>query len=127
MLPGFGPFSRLEFKRRCPTGLRGIPPHLDVLLQGSQKFVGIESKLTEPLAKHRASFGSAYRENIRDERRESAWFTEMLRLEQEPEPYHRLDEEFSSFMKRFKCLRTFSLLAVVRTPGPRMNENSPCE
>ena len=91
VLPGVGPFSCLEFERRCPTGLRGTPPHLDVLLQGSQDVVGIESKLTEPLAKHRASFEPAYRENIRDERRESAWFAEMLRLEQEPEPFYWLD------------------------------------
>ena len=91
VLPGFGRFSHLEFERRCPTGLRGTPPHLDVLLQGSQDVVGIESKLTEPLAKHRASFEPAYRENIRDERRESAWFAEMLRLERELEPYYWLD------------------------------------
>ena len=91
VLPGFGPFNNLEFERRCCTGLRGTPPHLDVLLRGSRDVVGIESKLTEPLSKHRASFKPAYRENIRDERRDSAWFAEMLRLEQEPESYYWLD------------------------------------
>ena len=91
VLPGFGRFSQLQFERRCPTGLRGTVPYLDVLLQGAQDVVGIESKLTEPLAKRRASFQPSYRENIRDGRRESAWFAEMLRLEQESGRFCWLD------------------------------------
>ena len=37
-----------------------------------------------------------------------------------------ITENLSFLMRRFKYFRTFSLLAVVRTPGPRRNENFPC-
>ena len=40
----------LEFEKQCHTGLKGIPPHLDVLLTGSNdNIIAIESKLTEIL------------------------------------------------------------------------------
>ncbi len=53
--------------------------------------VGVESKLTEYLAKHRAAFSTAYAEQIRDERRERGYFREMLRLIDAPDSYVWLD------------------------------------
>ena len=65
--------------------------NLDVLLTGPAGVIGIESKLTEPLSRHRAVFSPRYRERSRDERRESAWFHEMLALEEDPKRYGWLD------------------------------------
>lgn len=91
-LPGQGPFDALQFEQKCPTGLRGgRAPNLDVLLTGPTKVVGIESKLTEFLARHRAAFSPAYAEQIRDDRREQGYFREMLRLVDAPESYVWLD------------------------------------
>jgi hypothetical protein len=91
-LPVEGPFDPLQFEQRCPTGLRGgRAPNLDVLLTGPSGAMGIESKLTEYLAPHRAAFSPAYAEQIRDERREQGYFHEMLRLMDEPDSYVWLD------------------------------------
>ena len=90
-LPGSGSVTGLEFERKCPHGVSSRAPNLDVLLNGPAEVIGIESKLTEPLSRHRAVFSPRYREKIRDERRESAWFREMLRLEDDPERYVWLD------------------------------------
>ena len=91
-LPSLGPFDALQFERKCPTGLRGgRAPNLDVLLSGPTRVVGIESKLTEYLARHRATFSSAYAEQIHDDRREQGYFREMLRLVDAPESYVWLD------------------------------------
>ena len=85
-------FMDLQFERKCPTGLRGgRPPNLDVLLSGPNGVVGIESKLTEYLWKHRANFSPAYAEQIRDDRRDQGYFQEMLRLMEAPESYAWLD------------------------------------
>ena len=86
-----GPFNQLEFEKKCPTGLRGKSPNLDVLLSGANNIIGIESKLTEYLSKHRAQFKLSYREKILDERRRSPYYTEMLRLIDEPDSYAWLD------------------------------------
>jgi hypothetical protein len=53
--------------------------------------IGIESKLTEYLGPHKASFSPAYSEQIRDERREQGYFREMLRLMEAPDYYKWLD------------------------------------
>jgi len=91
-LPVHGPFEALRFERKCPTGLRGgRAPNLDVLLSGADTVVGIESKLTEYLARHRAAFSSAYADQIRDDRREQGYFHEMLRLVDAPDSYVWLD------------------------------------
>lgn len=91
-LPSCGSFAALQFERKCPTGLRGgRAPNLDVVLSGPKGVVGVESKLSEYLARHRASFSPAYAEQIRDERREQGYFREMLRLIDAPDSYVWLD------------------------------------
>lgn len=87
-----GAFQSLQFERKCPTGLRGgRSPNLDVLLLGHAGVIGIESKLTEYLSRHRANFRPAYLEQIRDERCEQGYFREMLRLLEQPDHYVWLD------------------------------------
>lgn len=92
ILPMGGMFQQLQFEQKCPTGLRGgRAPNLDVLITGTSGVVGIESKLTEYLSKHRAEFSSAYANQIRDERRDQGYFGEMVRLLEAPESYIWLD------------------------------------
>lgn len=92
ILPVAGPFDPLRFEQKCPTGLRGgRSPNLDVLLAGPGGVVGIESKLTEYLATHRAAFSPAYSEQIQDERRAQGYFREMQRLLDAPDSYGWLD------------------------------------
>ena len=90
-LPDSGPFSGLEFERKCPNGLRGNSPNLDVLLEGPEEVVGFESKLAEPMTATRAKFSPQYRESLRDRLGSSAWFLEMCSLEDDPNRYGFLD------------------------------------
>jgi hypothetical protein len=85
-------FDGLQFERKCPTGLRGgRSPNLDVLLSGPAGIIGIESKLSEYLSRHSAKFSPAYEQQIRDDRRDSGYFREMVRLMAEPDSYVLLD------------------------------------
>lgn len=103
----FGPFRRhasdlviggkaglsiVGFERKCPVGLRGgTPPNLDLVLEGPDMVVGIESKCTEYLSRHSARFSEAYANQISDARRQSGWFAEMVRLSKAPDDYCWLD------------------------------------
>lgn len=69
------------FKRRFPTGLaRAQAPHLDVVASGHGEVVAIESKCLEYLTPKRVRFSERYSTDIIDERCDSPWFAEMLRL-----------------------------------------------
>jgi len=91
-LSGAQGFEAMQFERKCPTGLKGRrPPHLDIVAEANDRVVAIESKCTEYLSTKRAKFAPAYEEQILDERRESAWFGEMLELDAATVSYRFLD------------------------------------
>ena len=54
IVPGSRFITGLEFERKCPIGVGGKAPNLDILLTGPAGIIGIESKLTEPLSRHHA-------------------------------------------------------------------------
>jgi hypothetical protein len=91
VLPGGSDFASLHFEQKCPHGLLGRrSPNLDVLAEGPS-VVAIESKLLEPLSKHTAKFSPDYDEQIRDHRRGTEWFGEMVRIVKEEHKYCWLD------------------------------------
>jgi hypothetical protein len=82
----------IGFERQCPTGLaRATPPNLDVMIEGPSEVIGIESKLTEHLNRHRARFSPRYAEVQDVEWRDTAYFSEMERLRSDPNIYQWLD------------------------------------
>ena len=107
VLPGNLRFNTLQFERKCPTGLRGKSPNLDVLLEGPDGVIGIESKLAEFLSRHKAKFSPAYAEGIGDARREQGYFSEMIRLMERPDSYTWLNA--AQLIKHaFGLARTFN-------------------
>ncbi len=90
-------FTSLSFERKCPTGLRGTPPHLDLVAEGPQGVVAVEAKCLEfvrdkrPSTGGRAQFSEAYDAGILDYRRGTRWFAHMHDLIKEPDAYQRLD------------------------------------
>ncbi|MCH8191137.1 MAG: hypothetical protein IIC80_07260 [Chloroflexi bacterium] len=55
----------MTFEFRCPTGLRGTPPHLDLVAEASDWVMAVESKCTEYLSKHDASpFKPSYEKRV---------------------------------------------------------------
>lgn len=83
-------FTELFFERRCPTGLQGVPPHLDALCMGREGIVAVESKCTELLGEHTARFRDAYGARIRDLGHPS-WVAKYEQLLVEPSRYRFLD------------------------------------
>lgn len=53
-------FNQVEIERKCPTGLRGTPPNLDVFLTSDTSIIAIESKFLEYLSPKRPHFSEAY-------------------------------------------------------------------
>lgn len=91
-LPGGSGFTNLHFERKCPHGLVGRrSPNLDLVAEGPNGVVAVEAKCLEPLVAHVTKFAPAYETEIKDQRRRTAWFLEMLRLVEEPRTYRWLD------------------------------------
>ncbi len=91
-LLGIDGFTGLSFERKCPHGLAGRrSPNLDVVADDPNRVVAIESKCLEHLSPHVAKFSPAYDNDIKDGRRQTAWFREMLRLVEGPRTYRWLD------------------------------------
>ena len=89
-LPGAGRIDGFCFERKCPTGLRGTPPNLDLVAMGPDGVVAIESKCLEPFAEKAAKFSDAYL-SLPTVRKDSGWFRELMRLRAEPKAYAHLD------------------------------------
>jgi hypothetical protein len=46
----------IHFERKLSMGLRGQPPHLDLVVEAADRIVAVESKCTEHLSLHEAGF-----------------------------------------------------------------------
>ena len=60
IIQGMSGFREPALEKKCPTGLGGTPPNLDVVLESESTIVGIESKLLEPLSSKRPEFSESY-------------------------------------------------------------------
>lgn len=90
VLANKGGFHCAKFERKCPTPLRGTPPHLDFLVYGSESIVAVESKFLELLAPKQVKFAESYR-TIVWQPSESAWQTMYDSLVVEPTKFTHLD------------------------------------
>lgn len=69
--------ARIAFEMKCRHGVRGERPHLDVVLEGGNSVVGIESKCIEYTRSHRRAVVAPAYWNLRergDSRACSRWF-----------------------------------------------------
>ncbi|NLN39782.1 MAG: hypothetical protein GX155_09335 [Smithella sp.] len=97
---GYAGFDKLVFEAKCPTGLGGTAPHLDVLLQSDDTVIGIESKFLEPLELTAPIFSDSYSKN-RLPLCEDAWWTLLENVRQWPKSH--LDA--SQLIKHYLGLR----------------------
>jgi len=88
-LGGITGLRSFQFEATCPTGLGGIPPHLDLLAEGILP-VAVESKCTEWMETKLAVFSSSY-DRLRPSHGHSPWFEEVQRLRSTPDQYRFLD------------------------------------
>ena len=90
VLAGYSNFTQSQFERKCPTGLRGIPPNLDFFAAGSESLVAVESKFLETLRPRKASFKESYK-TIMQTQAEPAWQSMYQSLLDDPKKYVHLD------------------------------------
>jgi hypothetical protein len=62
-LCGVHGFDRICFEKKCNTGLGGTPPNLDLLLEGENHIIGVESKFMEYLTPKKPAFSASYERN----------------------------------------------------------------
>jgi hypothetical protein len=114
-ISGFGP-PKLE--AQCPTGLRGTPPNLDVLLHSTTTVIGIESKLLEPLTPTVPRFTASYSRD-RLPLCEDAWWG-LLECVRHGHPSHldaaQLIKHYLGLRKQFPCDKTVLLLYLFWKP-----------
>jgi hypothetical protein len=59
-LAGITRFRELNFDVRCPTGVRGTPPHIEVVASGPAGVVGATARSFDYLALRRSKLSAAY-------------------------------------------------------------------
>jgi hypothetical protein len=89
-IAGLSGFRKLRFEAQLPTGLQGKPPHLDVLAEGGETILAIESKCTEWIAGKPAKFSVSY-DSLEARLGHTKWFNEMQQLRRTPRRYSFLD------------------------------------
>lgn len=59
-LAGITRFRELNFDARCPTGVRGTPPHIEVVASGPAGVVGVTVHVFDYLMLHQSKLSAAY-------------------------------------------------------------------
>jgi len=54
-------FKEINFEKKCPTGLGGMPPNLDMLVKNESIIIGVESKFLEYLTPKCSHFAKSYK------------------------------------------------------------------
>ena len=72
-LAGFRSFETIGLEKKYPTGLRGTPPHLDLVAEGTEAVVAVESKCLEYLYPKVPQFEPSH-QTLADEYGTRSWF-----------------------------------------------------
>lgn len=85
-LHGCPGYTAMQFEKKCPTGLGGIPPNLDLLVENSNVVIGVESKFLEILTPKQPKFADRYQpENL--PQMEPCWARLLAELKAGPEQH----------------------------------------
>lgn len=67
-------FKTLIFEKKCPTGLKGSPPNLDVFLDNDKFSIAIESKFLEYLSPKKGYFSVSYKNDTLPQSEKDCWY-----------------------------------------------------
>jgi hypothetical protein len=59
-LGGISRFRELNFDARCPTGVRGTPPHIELVASGAEGVVGVTVRVFDYLGRRQSRLSPAY-------------------------------------------------------------------
>jgi hypothetical protein len=84
-------FDAIQLVVRCPTGLRGTPPHLDVLALRDRAAVAVTVRCTEYLSRRRSAVAPSYDRLLAETPGLDPWSQELDRLRAMPNRYQHVD------------------------------------
>ena len=85
-LCGKNGFKSLTFEKKCPTGLGGTPPNLDVFLDNDHSLIGVESKFLEYLTPKKGFFSASYTRANLPQSEEACWYL-IDRIKEQPKQH----------------------------------------
>ena len=105
-LAGWIGFDAIQFEVRCPTGLRGTPPHLDLLALRGGTAVAVTVRCTEYLTRRKAAVASSYDRLLAESPGLEPWVGQLEQLRARPAVFRHVD--VGSLIKNALALgRTF--------------------
>lgn len=90
-LAGWIGFDAIQFEVRCPTGLRGTPPHLDLLALRVEAAVAVTVRCVEYLSRRKTAVAPSYDRLLAATPGLSAWQRQLDRLREDPRRYRHVD------------------------------------
>jgi hypothetical protein len=90
-LAGWVGFDAVQFDVRCPTGLRGTPPHLDLLALRVEVAVAVTVRCTEYLSRRKTGIAPSYDRLVAATPGLDQWRQQLDRLRAEPRRYRHVD------------------------------------
>jgi len=79
-------FTSLTFERKCPTGLGGTPPNLDIFLDNDHLLIAVESKFLEYLTPKKGFFSASYTRDNLPQSEEACWYL-INRIKEQPKQH----------------------------------------
>lgn len=90
-LAGWIGFDAVQFDVRCPTGLRGTPPHLDLLALRVEVAVAVTVRCIEYLSRRKTGVAPSYDRLLAATPGLGPWREQLARLRDEPRRYRHVD------------------------------------
>jgi hypothetical protein len=84
-------FEAFQFDVRCPTGLRGTPPHLELLALRPDRAVAVVARGVEYLVPRRGPVAEAYDRLLAEGGDLAPWRAQLRELRERPHAYRHLD------------------------------------
>jgi hypothetical protein len=90
-LAGWTGFDAVQFEVRCPTGLRGTPPHLDFVALRGEAVVAVTVRCVEYLSRRKTAVAASYDRLLAATPGLDPWRAQLERLRREPNRHRHLD------------------------------------
>ncbi|MGH6942662.1 MAG: hypothetical protein ACREH6_00385 [Geminicoccaceae bacterium] len=90
-LCGWIGFDAIQFEVRCPTGLRGTPPHLDLVALREATAVAVTVRCIEYLSRRKCPVASSYDRLLQSTPGLEPWRLQLEQLRDRPNAYRHLD------------------------------------
>jgi hypothetical protein len=90
-LAGWTGFDAVQFEVRCPTGLRGTPPHLDLLALRGEVAVAVTVRCIEYLSRRKTAVAPSYDRLLAATPGLDPWRRQLEELRHEPGRHRHLD------------------------------------